>query len=227
MIASRYHTVTLTADQLVSSPGERISHLYLPLEGCLLLSVGRDRRDTLGVGLVGRDGLVGAARVLGIEHSLVRVSVQQDGSALRLSAAAFAECLSACPVFAGRARAAFHQEINLITHTAACAVFHVVEVRLAYWLLMVQDCLGRASFTLTHDRLARMLGVRRSGVTTAAGRLQHRSLISYRRGHIEILDRAGLERVSCDCFRSVRSSRRGTTIAPRMPRIAATGTQRC
>lgn len=214
-IASRHETVTLSPDQLICNPGESITQVYMPLEGYVVMTAGSDAHDALGVGLIGRDGLTGASLILGVDRAPLRLRVQDGGSALRFSAADFLDCVAACPEFNLRVRAALYQEINFLAHTAVCAVFHVVDVRLAYWLLMVQDCLGRADFTLTHDRLARMLGVRRSGVTTAAGVLQHRHLITYSRGHIEILDRRGLEKASCSCFRSLRTSRRGIAAALR------------
>lgn len=207
-IVASCEPVTLLPDHLLCRPGDALEAVYLMLEGYAVMTAGSDPHDALGVGLIGRGGLVGATLLLGIDHAPLQIRMQDGGTALRLPAADFLRLLPDCPVFTHRVQTVLHQEINLLAHTAVCAVFHLVDVRLAYWLLMVQDCLGRADFTLTHDRLARMLGVRRSGVTSAAGQLQRRRLISYSRGRIEILNRPGLEKVSCGCFRSLRASRR-------------------
>lgn len=208
VISARYETVTLDTGQVLCRPGTQLQQIYMPLEGYLVMTAGSDAHDALGIGVIGREGLTGASLVLGVDRAPLQVHAELGGTAIRMNTVDFREALVACPVFTRRVRTALYQEINLLAHTSVCAVFHVVDVRLAYWLLMIQDCVGSSEFTLTHDRLARMLGVRRSGVTAAAGQLQQRRLISYRRGHIKILDRAGLEKVSCSCFHSLRNTRR-------------------
>lgn len=156
--------------------------------------------------MVGREGMVGAPIALGINISPVRALVQGTGFAMRMTSVRFRkELLQNLPL----QRLLYlyvHVLMTQVTQTAACNRFHVVEKRLARWLLMTLDRVQRNDFQMTQDFLSHMLGVRRVGVTKAASMLQQRKLISYSRGHITILDRAGLEAYSCGCYRSVNET---------------------
>lgn len=191
--------VPLTPDEILGEPGERIRQVYFPLDGFIALLAGVDGREALAVGLVGSEGMLGAPLVLGAQTSSLRARVQVFGSALRIKTTDFLQALSQAPVLERHLRRYLSVRLAQIARTAACASFHVVDARLACWLLMAHDRAHGDRVYLTHDRLARLLGVRRSGVTTAAGVLQSRNLIRYTRGHIAILDRAGLELVACGC----------------------------
>ncbi len=158
----------------------------------------------LEVGLIGREGMVGSRLALGVGTSPVRALVQGSGTALRMKSTRFLQELRRCPVLR---QATLHFADSLmgqVTHTAACNRFHVVEARLARWLLMTRERLSSAQFRLTQEFLADMLGVRRVGVTAAARALQHRKLIHYRRGIITILDQKALEAACCSCYRHVQ-----------------------
>jgi CRP-like cAMP-binding protein len=213
--------VELVQDQLLQKTGEPVREVYFPLDSFILLAAGPDAHDALGVGLVGHEGVLGAWLLLGVDTSPLLARVQGGGSAMRMAAEDFERVLAQCPVLERRLRVYLHQIICQLAQTAVCAVFHVVEVRLAYWLLMIHDCARSDRFYLTHDRLARMLGVRRSGVTTAAGILQRGKLVNYSRGHIVILDRRGLEKASCGCYRIRRSAMRTAQPSPRRRREPA------
>jgi CRP-like cAMP-binding protein len=198
--------VELVQDQLLQTAGDRVRDVYFPLDSFILLAAGPDAHDALGVGLVGHEGMLGAWLPLGIDTAPLLARVQGGGSAMRMAVEDFERVLLLCPVLERQLRLYLHVIMWQLAQTAVCAVFHVVEVRLAYWLLMIHDCARSDHFYLTHDRLARMLGVRRSGVTTAAGILQRGKLVNYSRGHIVILNRRGLEKASCGCYRIRRGS---------------------
>jgi len=200
--------VTLARDEIIGEPGERIRHVYFPIDSFITLLTKVDQHDALGVALIGSEGMLGTSLVLGVHTGLLRARVQGAGSALRMKAADFQRVLGEAPVLTRQLQLYLHVLLAQFAQTAACAAFHVVELRLACWLLMAHDRAHADRFYLTHDRLARMLGVRRSGVTTAAGGLQARKLIGYTRGHIVVLDRKGLELAACGCYRTLRGTLR-------------------
>ncbi len=188
-------------DQLLHKAGERVRDVYFPLDSFVLLVAGEGAHDVLGVALVGHETMLSAWLLLGMDTAPLQARVQGSGTALRMPADDFLDVLATCPEFERRLRFHLHLVIRHMAQNTVCAVFHVVEVRLAYWLLMIHDRARTDRFYLTHDRLARMLGVRRSGVTTAAGILQRGKLVNYTRGHIVVLNRRGLEKASCPCYR--------------------------
>jgi CRP-like cAMP-binding protein len=196
--------VSLAFGDVLYEPGDRIRDVYFPGRSVVSLLTVVDDRSALEVGLVGREGMVGIPLALGIDVSPVRALVQGGGAALQMSAPRFRKAFDASPPL----RQSLHRYTNglmaQITQTAACNRFHVVEARLARWLLMTRDRVGSPTFRLTQEFLSHMLGVRRVGVTHAASALQRRRLIEYTRGHIRILDGAGLEAAACSCYQLVR-----------------------
>jgi len=129
--------------------------------------------------------------------------VQGSGRALRVSSGEFQLILSESDALRNTLNNYIYIMLAQLSQTAACMHFHEIEPRLAHWLLMIHDRAHGNHFHLTHECLARMLGVRRSGITIAAGALQQRKLIQYTRGEISILDRKGLEAVACECYKAV------------------------
>jgi CRP-like cAMP-binding protein len=141
---------------------------------------------------------------MGVNTSQNRAVVQGAGSAMKMKATAFRkECSngSALPRLLQRYS---HSLLTQITQSAVCNQFHSVDARLARWLLMTHDRMGVDEFALTQEFLSNMLGVRREGVSRAAGDLQKRRLIRYSRGNVRILDRAGLEATSCGCYEIIK-----------------------
>jgi CRP-like cAMP-binding protein len=194
--------VTLEFSAILYRPGETISHVYFPCESMVSLLLPVENHIDIEVGLVGREGMVGASLSLGVTDSPVKALVQGAGSALRLSAARFRDELARNPALQGAVNHYLHALMQQITQTAACNRFHVVEARLARWLLMTRDRMRSPKFRMTHEFLSHMLGVRRVGVTEAASSLQRKKLIAYTRGNIHILDNRGLEAASCACYDS-------------------------
>jgi CRP-like cAMP-binding protein len=159
---------------------------------------------TVEVGTAGREGMAGLPVFLGVRRSSIRATVQIPGVAARMDAELFAQLATADgPLHRAMLRYtdAF---LTQVAQTAACNGAHLVEQRCARWLLMTHDRVEGDEFPLTHEFLAFMLGVRRAGVTLAMRALQDAGLVSYTRGRVTITDRAGIERASCECYRTVR-----------------------
>lgn len=196
--------ITLTFGDTIYEPGAVIRHVYFPSDSLISLLTLVEGHLALEVGLIGREGMLGISLALGINVSPVRALVQGTGTALRMKSARFLHEFRHSPVLQREIYRYTHVLMAQITQTAACNRFHVVEARLARWLLMTRDRVRLDEFRLTQEFLAHMLGVRRVGVTKAASALQQQGLISYSRGNIRILDRKKLEAASCPCYEIVR-----------------------
>lgn len=181
--------------------GDRMRHVYFPTEGFISMLITVDRHSTLEVGMIGSEGMCGFALNLGGNVSSLRALVQGTGAAWRMKTATFRRHLEDMPALRQVLGRYVHVVLGQLSQAAACLRFHVVEKRLARWLLMTQDRAHATSFGVTQEFLAYMLGVRRSGVTTAAGILQSHKLIRYTRGNMTILNRKGLEAAACSCYR--------------------------
>lgn len=198
--------VDLPESTLLCEPGDRVRHVYFPIDSFISLITLLDDGAAFETGLVGSEGMLGISLALGVDIAPQRALVQGGGSALRMPAAAFRRELVQNPSFRSLLNRYLYVLMCELAQTGACTRFHLIDARLARWLLMSHDRALGDEIHLTHEFLAYMLGVRRVGITTAAGELKARNLISYTRGVITIRDRAGLEAASCECYRVGRDT---------------------
>jgi len=208
-LRSGLEPVALIFGEVLYEPGERIRHVYFPNDSLISLLTLVEGHLALEVGMVGREGMIGVPLSLGMNVSPVRALVQGAGTAMRMTAARFCKEIRKSSQLRHEVSRYTSALMAQISQTAACNRFHVVEARLARWLLMTRDRVRSDEFRLTHAFLGHMLGVRRVGVTKAARALQTRRLISYSRGKIKVLDRKGLEAASCSCYGLIKDMHDG------------------
>lgn len=202
-VLGRCDVVEIAFGKVLFETGPTIHHAYFPLNGFISLLTLLDGRQPLEMALIGNEGMVGITLTLGVSTAPMRAIVQGTGQALQMKAEDLKQALIECPTFKHALNRYLYVTMQQFPQLAACTHFHEIEPRLARWLLMTHDRSSSDSFHLTHEFLAGMLGVRRSGVTVAARRLQLRKLIDYRRGEITILNRKGLEKASCTCYQTL------------------------
>jgi len=202
-------SVELELGAVLCEPGEMIRHVYFPNDGFISLVASIEGTPTLEVGMVGREGMLGAQLVLGINAVPLRALVQGAGAARRIAAVPFGHAISSSRSLQHSLNRYVYVLISQLATSAACTRFHSVGPRLARWLLMTHDRAHSDGLHLTQQFLAQMLGVRRVGITSAASDLQRKGLISYHRGQIKIVDRPGLESAACSCYASDRLAYRG------------------
>ncbi|HQT00539.1 MAG TPA: Crp/Fnr family transcriptional regulator [Thiobacillus sp.] len=192
--------VDLAFAAVLAEPGERVRHVFFPTGSFISLMTPIIDRASLEVGLVGTEGMVGATLALGMKMSPLHALVQGAGPALRMGAVPFRRELDLSPTLLRGVQRYLYVVMGQLAQNAACTRFHVVEARLARWLLMSHDRAHSDTIHVTHEFLAAMLGVRRVGITKAATSLQNRALIRYHRGNVRVVDRGGLEAASCGCY---------------------------
>lgn len=196
--------VDLQYRRVFHEAGQPIEFVYFPLHGVASLVKTMENGSAAEVGTAGNEGMVGVPILFGQETSAATVHVQVPGDGLRMPARALREVLAQSAPMRHLMRNYAYTVFAQVSQIAACNQFHDVEQRCARWLLMAHDRVAGDDFMLTHEVLGLMLGVRRSSVTVAAGRLSEAGLIEYRRGRVSILDRPGLEARACECYAAIR-----------------------
>jgi CRP-like cAMP-binding protein len=179
---------------------EPFQYVYFPILAFVSMGTTLGDHAPLEMGLVGNEGMLGATLALGVNTGPVHAVVRGSGAALRMPREQFQDELRLSPVLNRAVGLYLSVIMSQLIQSAACMHFHEVGPRLARWLLMIHDRAHTDQFAITHELLANMLGARRSGVTIAAGQLQDRKLISYRRGRISVVNRKGLEASACECY---------------------------
>ncbi len=202
-LLARHEQVKLVYGEVLCEPGKPLRHVYLPNSGIISLLTPVAGHASVEVGLVGMDGMAGMALFLGVGVSPVRMLVQGSGTAMRIEEAAFRREIKRNPLLQRELNRYLYGFMAQVAQTAGCNRFHHIGARLARWLLLTQDRVNSNEFQLTQEFLAHMLGVRRAGVTLAARILQQKKLIRYSRGKLTVLNRKGLERAACGCYRAV------------------------
>ena len=203
LLAPHFIAQSFAQGVVLIEAGEEFDYVYFPCCGMIsLLAVLRDGK-AIETATVGREGVVGAMAGLGLSKSLIRAVVQLPVTVIKISAPQFRKAVAGSDPI--RDLCIQYNEVLLSQArvTAACNAVHVVEARFCCWLLQSADRAGSKTIALTQDFLAEMLGVRRTSVTDVAIKIQSAGAINYSRGVINILDRAALEKMSCECYQTL------------------------
>ena len=211
-LAAKLEPFDLKFGETIYEPSESIKDIYFPNSGIVSFLTAIEKRSTLEVGLVGNEGMVGLSAFLGTTKSPNSAVVRATGIAWKMKAADF---LSECRENILLSRIVHHYTHLLLTQLSlvgACNRFHPIVKRLTCWLLMTSDRMGTDKFHITQQFISDMLGVRREAVALAASSLQEKQLISYSRGNLSILSRAGLEAFACKCYAIVREEEKNYLI---------------
>jgi CRP-like cAMP-binding protein len=203
-VAAKLQSVALNLGDILYQPEDEIQNVYFVNTGVISLLAMLESGATVEAGVIGSEGMLGIPVVLGVRTTPNQGLVQSKGEAMMMKAADLRAEFRNGGMLRDLLLRFTHSLFTQVAQTAACNRLHTVDHRLARWLLMTHDRVEGDSFALTQDFLSRMLGVRRAGVSVSAGTLKQAGLIDYGRGSVRIINREGLEKASCECYRMVK-----------------------
>ncbi|MEO8540022.1 MAG: Crp/Fnr family transcriptional regulator [bacterium] len=205
---------TLRMRETLQEAGDAPEFVYFPISGIISALTVLENGMMIEFATVGREGTTGVPIFLGMGDSNMALISQVPGKSLRMTAADFSTQIAESPTLARITAEYAGVLLALVAQSAACNRAHHTDQRCARWLLMTHDQSARDDFPITHEFLAQMLGVSRPSVTLSAAALQAAGLIQYHRGQMNILDRAGLEKASCECYGVIHARLMGLGIGP-------------
>lgn len=200
LIFSKATLTELTLSQIICTADRPTDHIYFPVDGFISITQSIDEHPPIEVGMIGREGMLGAEHILGINTNPFGALVQGVGSAWRIEAQDFlgeVDNSVELKAIVSSYLAVRNKQLGL---SVACEHFHEIGPRFAKWLLMSQDRAQSPAFLMTHEFISLMLGVRRVGITTIAADFRRRGLIEYHRGEMKVLNRVALKAEACSCY---------------------------
>ena len=218
-LAARFDRVDLPNGHVLSDIGRKVTHAWFPTGAVVTLHHVLQDCFSAEIAIVGREGVVGLGAMFDDRPATDRAVVLQGGPALRIDKRALKWEFFHSPELQQALVQYTYSLMGLVAQTAVCNRHHRLDQRLCRWLLSAQDRLPTNRLSVTQEFLSHLLGVRREGVTQAAGRLQRAGLIQYRRGQVTILDRNGLEHGACECYRAARDTGPLARLTPPPPQI--------
>ncbi len=204
VIADHLELVPMPLGDFLYEPGQQLQHAYFPTTSIVSLHYVMESGATAETAGVGNEGMVGISLFMGGNTTASSAVIQTAGYAYRLSSSYLLQEFNRAGMMQRLLLRYTQALITQMSQTAVCNRHHSVEQQLCRWLLLTLDRLPSNELVMTHELVASMLGVRREGISEAAGKLQQAGFISYRRGHIKVLDRSGLETKACECYAVVK-----------------------
>lgn len=202
-------TVEMPLTELLYMPKQEIKYIYFPDTSVISVVTTLQSGDGVEAGIIGREGVLGAANIFAGNISILEATVQLGGKGRRMKTSAFAKFFNLEVEFRNLVLSYVYSFIAQISQNSACLCYHSIEKRLARWLLMFDDRKARSELVLTQEYIAQMLGVRRPSVSINAKKLQDQGMIEYNRGIIRIIDRPRLKSFACECYEEINQSLNG------------------
>lgn len=196
--------IDLSLSNIICIVNEPTKYAYFPIDGFISITQSVDNHPAIEIGMIGREGALGAEVILGCKVNPFGAIVQGSGNAWKISAKDLITEAKKSADLRRMINSYISVRIGQLGLSAACEHFHEIGPRLAKWLLMSQDRAQSSTFLMTHEFIALMLGVRRVGVTTTASDFRRRGLIEYHRGEMKVLDRVALKAEACSCYQKNR-----------------------